>query len=110
MKKALLLVSVLILSLFANAQWTDQNSGFVSMAAGIFDIEVVDANVVWAIPYDGSGNGLALQEFTKTIDGGTTWVNGNVAILPLTSSIINISALDVYIVSDKVESLGINLI
>ncbi len=93
MKKALLFSITVGMAVLAHAQWTNQASGFISPSAGVFDICVVDANVVWAVPYDGSGNGQPLQEFTKTTDGGTTWNNGMVT-LPASSSIVNISALD----------------
>lgn len=39
-------------------------------------MHAVDANVVWATAYDGSGGGAVIQEFTRTTNGGELWVPG----------------------------------
>ena len=58
----------------AEAQWIQQGSGFPTPNRGIRYIHAVDANVVWAIGYDGSmANAPQIQEFTRTSNGGSKW-------------------------------------
>jgi photosystem II stability/assembly factor-like uncharacterized protein len=72
MKKSLLFFS-LIASFTINAQWTPQATGFSAAARGLNEIKIVDANIVWALAYDGSGDEANVQEMTLTLDGGATW-------------------------------------
>jgi subtilisin family serine protease len=58
----------------ANSAWIVQASAFAGQYRGIMDICIVDPTTVWASAFDGSGSGASLQEFTRTIDGGSTWV------------------------------------
>jgi len=60
--------------------WIVQNSAFSQANRGINHISIVDQNVVWATAYDGSGAAANIQQFTKTTDGGVTWVPGNISI------------------------------
>ncbi|MBW6482178.1 MAG: S8 family serine peptidase [Vicingaceae bacterium] len=60
--------------------WIKQNSGFTTAARGINYISIVDAQTVWATAYDGSGNNANIQQFTKTINGGTTWTPGTINV------------------------------
>lgn len=60
--------------------WIVQNSGFAQVSRGINHISIVDANTVWATAYDGSGAAANVQQFTKTTDGGNTWVPGNINV------------------------------
>ncbi len=53
--------------------WVEQASGFWEPSRGIDYMCAVDENIVWAKNYDGSGSGLPVQEFTKTINGGALW-------------------------------------
>ncbi len=81
MKKTLLFTLIFVgISLFVNAQafWLEQASGFTTPSRGIFYIDVVDQDVAWATAYDGSGGGATINEFTRTIDGGNTWIPGQV--------------------------------
>ncbi len=93
MKKTLLSVfAILSLTLGSYAQWIEQATGFPLASTGIGDVCAVDANIVWAVGYDGSGGGAASQAYTKTSNGGTTWVANKVT--PATgTSIANICAL-----------------
>ncbi len=76
MKKTLLLLAFTT-SLAVNAQsWVTQATGFTEPSRGIDEIKIVDANIVWAKAYDGSGAGAEVQEFTLTTNGGTTWTAG----------------------------------
>jgi PKD repeat protein len=60
-------------SLDPYGNWLPQASGFTQVSRGIQHIDIVDANVVWATAYDGSGGTTNVQQLTKTINGGTTW-------------------------------------
>lgn len=92
MKKTLLILS-LIASFTLNAQWTEQGTGFDVEFRGLSQIQIIDANTVWALAYDGSGGGENIQEFTRTTDGGTTWTAGQIAIGDDTLEINNLCAV-----------------
>jgi photosystem II stability/assembly factor-like uncharacterized protein len=93
MKKIFTILVLLGIYTVSNAQWIPQASGFAAPSRGIFYINAVNANVVWATAYDGAGTGLTINEFTRTTDGGTTWVPGEV-IGGNTYGLANISAID----------------
>ncbi|MCX6256308.1 MAG: T9SS type A sorting domain-containing protein [Bacteroidia bacterium] len=83
MKKLLLsLVISITIIVSVNAQWTTQSTGFTTASRGINHMCAVNADIVWATAYDGSGSNVLVQEFTRTTDGGTTWTPGTI----LTSS------------------------
>lgn len=60
------------------SEWILQNSGLTAASRGIGYIHALDSLVVWATATDGSGSNPAtpVQDFIKTIDGGTTWTPG----------------------------------
>ncbi len=93
MKRFLLLLIFAITS--ANAQWTDQNAGFTNKILGFYEFGIVNENTVWAICYDGF-NGLLstnpVLDFTRTIDGGTTWIPGTMGT-DITLAFSNISVI-----------------
>jgi len=61
------------------SEWVAQKSGISTFLRGIRDIHVVDSLTVWAITSDyTSGSSLAVNEFTRTTDGGATWTPGSV--------------------------------
>jgi hypothetical protein len=60
------------------SEWISQASGFTAASRGINYIDAVDSLVAWATAYDGSGAAATINEFTKTVNGGTTWVPGQV--------------------------------
>ena len=92
--KKLLLTLTLIGSL-ANAQsWNSQATGFADASRGIEEIHIVDANTVWGLAFDGSGNGANVQEFTRTTDGGTTWTPGTIDVGDAALKIGNLSVAD----------------
>ena len=98
MKKSLLTLSAIVLSLGSFAQnpgpfWNNLlncNWPTTSMAANYMD--VVDANIVWSNAIYGTGRGS--EFFSRTINGGTSFNSGN--ILPDTNSwmISNIDGID----------------
>lgn len=59
--------------------WIKQASGFQTRLC-VHYISAVDSNVVWAIARDGSDNPTwPCQAYTRTVDGGNTWVAGNIS-------------------------------
>lgn len=78
MKKLFTLLALVAISYSTYAQWIPQASGFTAASRGIQYLDAVDAQVAWASAYDGSGTGATINEFTRTIDGGDTWVPGAV--------------------------------
>lgn len=58
------------------AQWVPQATGFSDPSRGINHVSAVNENIVWAAAYDGSGTAAVIQEFTRTLDGGTNWTPG----------------------------------
>lgn len=93
MKKQLLIISTLFLSVAANAQWTSQATAFTTASRGISDVCAVDANVVWVAAYDGSATADTVQDFARTTNGGTTWTSGRVTA-PTGYAFENIAACD----------------
>ncbi len=78
MKKILLPVFI-ISSFIANAQfWTEKATGFTTPAKTLNSISIVDANVIWANEYDNVALNYRLKTFTKSTDGGNTWVPGTI--------------------------------
>lgn len=75
-------------------EWIEEASGFTQASRGINHIDIVDANTVWAVAYDGSGGGANVQQFTKTTNGGTTWTPGNINVQNTGLGISMISAID----------------
>lgn len=60
------------------SEWVPEASGFATPSRGIKYIHAVNQDVVWGTAYDGRSGGLYIQEFTKTINGGTTWTPGTI--------------------------------
>jgi photosystem II stability/assembly factor-like uncharacterized protein len=65
-----------LISFSARAQWTAQGSGLAGSAT-ITAIDIVDANVVWAIAGSRVSPLNAFNQFTRTTNGGATWVPGS---------------------------------
>jgi photosystem II stability/assembly factor-like uncharacterized protein len=58
------------------AEWISQASGFSTASRGINYMSAADSNIVWATAYDDTNPSGACSDFTKTLDGGTTWTPG----------------------------------
>lgn len=74
-------------------EWLEQVSAFATPSLGINHISIVDPNIVWATAYDGSGGGANIQQFTKTTNGGLTWVPGTINVNNANLGISMISAI-----------------
>lgn len=81
-------------SLEPYGEWIIQNSNFTNTSTGIGHIDIVDANTVWAVSYDGSGGAANYQEFTKTTDGGANWTVGTIDVGDVDLGISMITAID----------------
>ena len=78
----------------ASGAWILQNSNFDAGSTGINYLSIVDENVVWGTAFDGSGNGINIQKFTKTTNGGDTWEYSEIDIGNAELGISMIHALD----------------
>lgn len=78
MKKVLLSLSLMTISLGVNAQfsWTQQGTKLAT-SNGVNEISIVDPSTVWITAYDGSGGGTYPKTFSKTTDG-TNWTAGTI--------------------------------
>lgn len=80
----------------ANAQWLQQNAGFTNDTLGFYEMSIPNKTTAWAVCFDircGLGCGRFIQDFTRTTDGGATWIPrkmGNDHTLDFS----NISAID----------------
>jgi thiol-disulfide isomerase/thioredoxin len=74
MKKLSLSILIMLCTLSVSfGQWTLQATNYTPMV-GIKHISIVNADVVWTIGYDGN-DGLKMADFSRTINGGSTWVS-----------------------------------
>lgn len=91
-----ILTSLLIsFSILCNAQfWTETFSGFTSGQTGLSKFHVVDANVAWAIGYDGVNTANNVQIFSKTDDAGLTWTAGTIDLGDPDLGIADVSGVD----------------
>jgi len=70
---ALLFATTLFCLPLASAQWIEQAVGYTRVPCPTLGVDVVDSEIVWAI----AGNcGTGDREFSKTTNGGVTWVSG----------------------------------
>ena len=60
------------------SEWIPEASGFSTPSRGIKYMQAVNKDVVWATATDGRPGSATIQEFTKTINGGTTWTSGTI--------------------------------
>ena len=93
MKKVLLSAMVLASTATFAQGWTVQSSGFSEPSRGVNKINIVSPSVVWALAYDGQDLDNEIQEFTRTTDGGNTWIPGTIAEAD-GMMLTNVSAVD----------------
>ncbi len=100
MKKTLLLIAVSILSLGTKAQivpspfWTNQNANYPNVSTGTQWFDAVDPNVVWCLGYNGTAPNANFNDFTRTINGGTSYSAGLVYADTLTFHPSSIEGID----------------
>ncbi len=96
MRKVLLAVTAFFLSFISKGQWLQQNPGFTNDTVGFYEMSLPDKNTAWAVCYDGKGgllSGRPVLDFTRTTDGGATWIPGKMGT-DETLRFSNISAID----------------
>ncbi len=96
MKKHLLTAMAIFLVLTGRSQWLVQNPGFTQDSVGFYEMSLPDKNTVWAVCYDGINgllSGKPVLSFTRTVNGGTTWIPGKLGA-DNTLRFSNISAID----------------
>ncbi len=112
--KKLLLCSLFLAAATTQAQfWTAKPTGFTTASRGINGISIVDANVVWAKAYDGSGGGAHIREYTRSTNGGETWVPGSVNVAGIQagtdiSSITAVSSTNAWVSTNPSAQDGTN--
>lgn len=86
------------------AEWISQASGFTT-TRGINYMSAADSNSAWATAYDPTAPTGACSDFTRTADGGTTWIPGVITnTTGLASSMIfAMSAAKAYVPMYKVS-------
>jgi hypothetical protein len=80
--------------------WVDQASGFATVSRGIEYMDVLSANVAWATAYNGTSPTTYIVEFTRTINGGTTWTASAISGYASgwgTSMVVGVSATKAWI-------------
>lgn len=96
--KKIFTIASMALALAANAQvtpsWTTQNSNFPDTSTYPFVMNSKGENVVWAFGADGSGGGADYRVYTKTSDGGATWIGGQMTGVPVGVAVMDIAAGD----------------
>ena len=61
-----------------NSEWISSMSGFEKPMRGISYLHVIDSLNIWATAFDADNASNIIQEFTRTDDGGLTWISGNI--------------------------------
>ncbi|MEI6060840.1 MAG: C10 family peptidase, partial [Bacteroidota bacterium] len=61
-----------------NSYWVSQASAFPVVSRGVGYLHVVDSLVAWGTAYDGANTSNCIQEFTRTSNGGQTWIPGTI--------------------------------
>ena len=92
MKKNITLLIAIFMALNLTAQWQSLGSGITESPREIFSISAISADVAWAV--SDNPNFAASNEFTRTTDGGMTWIPGYIEGAPNNYYPLNIFALD----------------
>jgi photosystem II stability/assembly factor-like uncharacterized protein len=58
------------------AEWISQAAGFTAPSRGLNYMSAADSNIVWATAFDDNLPTGACSDFTRSVDGGTTWTPG----------------------------------
>ena len=79
----ILLVIGMLSQTITNAQWTSKASNFPQLQRGFTEMIAVNSQVAWGLAYERDHEFInPLTDFTRTIDGGNTWIGGNIASMP----------------------------
>jgi len=95
MKKKFTFLAAIAVAMQVSAQsWTPQTTNFPNASTYPLVIDAKGESVAWGYGADGSGNDVEYRVFTKTSDGGTTWVGGQMSGVPASQSISDLAAGD----------------
>jgi len=95
MKKKLLTIIIALFNGCAYAQSWIQQDVPLGFEGYIFDMETVNANVAWGVPYDNStGTPTPTSNFVRTTDGGAMWTMATVAGSATAELLSNIWPID----------------
>ena len=100
MKKQLLTIFSAVLATSAIAQITSpawqtlQNTNYTMTSASSKFLDVVSSNVVWSVGYSGTGVSANYNDFSRTINAGTTFNTGNIYADTNTYVIANLEGID----------------
>ena len=73
--------------------WEELGSGLDERGFMLFDISVVNEDIIWAIPTTPTF-GIPVQSFAKSLDGGKTWIQGTIPVNDATHGVVGIHAYD----------------
>lgn len=96
MRKILLTAVTFLVMFAAKSQWIQQNAGFTNDTLGFYEMSLPNKNTAWAVCFDirrGVNGGRFILDFTRTTDGGATWIPGKMGNYH-TLQFANISAID----------------
>lgn len=91
MKNLFTLIFCIIIMQTSYSQWTELGSGVSLNPSEMFSISVPSPNVIWGTP---ANFGVASNIFTKSIDGGVSWVSDSIPNTSNTYIPLQILALD----------------
>lgn len=94
----------ILINIVNENEWTPQSSGFSSPKA-INYLSAVDSNIIWATSSNPGNLSIPSSDFTRTTNGGATWIPGQIAntagLLP--SMIFGLTSLKAYVAMAKVS-------
>ncbi len=83
MKTIISVLALCVMNQFVNAQWTSKASNFFQPQKGFSEMIAVNSLVAWGLAYERNYAFVnPLTDFTRTIDGGNTWIAGNISSMP----------------------------
>jgi len=83
MKKHVLAAFMIGSVMTAKAQWIPQNAGFVNDTLGFYELSYASKDIVWTSCFDIKAfvnGGRFILDFTRTTNGGETWIPGKVGV------------------------------
>ncbi|MCX6271416.1 MAG: T9SS type A sorting domain-containing protein [Bacteroidetes bacterium] len=92
MKSITTIILLIILSYSSSAQWIMQHIGYEQPYVAVSPIEAISKDTLWTISANPMGS-PSYQYFSRSADGGNTWIPGNISGYN-DFSFINISAIN----------------
>jgi photosystem II stability/assembly factor-like uncharacterized protein len=95
--KKLLLFSFILCGFMSKAQqifWEEKSTGYLSTSTSTPQISYASPEVIWTYGAAGDGSGDFYQVWSRSTDGGETWVSGNIDVGSADLAIGDIQAVD----------------